>query len=129
MGRTETATRISTEIDQCNFDDKKQIYQSNFSVGFLGTTDLNDRLVLISLVALVYQRMKLKDKDITPLVVLLKITGQKKDSTSFYLFLENLAILVEDLSYGIVKIDACGFKTSQDIINKIKELLNTWIPF
>ena len=43
--------------------------------------------------------------------------------------LENLSILIEDFSYDCTEIDSCGLKTSQEIVNKIKEILNTWIPF
>jgi len=128
MDRAESL-RIISEINSLSFEEKQRIYQSCFSVGYVGSGDLNDRLVLISLVSLTYQKMKEKDKSITPLKLLLKITGQKEDASSFYSFLESLAFLVEDMTYGIKKIDSCGMKTSQDIINKIKELLNTWIPF
>jgi len=128
MDRTESS-KIISEINSLSFEEKQRIYQSSFSVGYVGSGDLNDRLVLISLVSLSYQKMKEKDQSITPLKLLLKITGQKEDSSSFYSFLESLAILIEDMCYGVKKIDSCGMKTSQDIINKIKELLNTWIPF
>jgi len=111
------------------FEEREEIYSSCFSTGYLGTKNLNDRLILLSLLALVYQKMKLKDNKITHLDILLKITNQKKDDSSFYKFLESVAILSKDLSYGIEIIDSCGLKTSQEIINKIKELLNTWIPF
>ena len=65
----------------------------------------------------------------TPLKLLMKLTGEEKSNSGFYQFLEALAILVEDLSYGCTKIDTCGMKTSQEIINKIKEILSQWLPF
>jgi hypothetical protein len=119
---------ISKTLNDLEYEERRDVYQSVFSLGYLASEEMNDRLVLISLIALVYQKMKVKEKDITPLVVLLKITGQK-EKDSYYQFLESLAIIVEDFSYGIKKIDACGLKTSQEIINRIKELLSTWIPF
>lgn len=120
---------LKAQISKLDFEDRKELFQSFFSMGYIASENLNDRLVLISLVALVTQRMKLKDPKITPLSVLVKISGATKDNSGFYQFLENLAIIVEDFSYGMKQIDACGLKTSQEIINKIKELLNTWLPF
>lgn len=120
---------ISNQLNRLTYEGRKDVYQRTFSLGYLNSEEMNDRLILISLVALVYQKMKLKEKDITPLKVLVKITGEKEENTTYYQFLEALAIIVEDFSYGMKKIDACGFKTSAEIINKIKEILNTWIPF
>jgi hypothetical protein len=120
---------LSSQINQLEYEGKRDVYQRSFSLGYLASEEMNDRLILISLVALVYQKMKLKDKNITPLAVLLKITGEKDNNSVYYQFLESLAVIADDFSYGIKKIDACGFKTSPEIINKIKELLNTWIPF
>lgn len=120
---------LSTQLSKLEYEDRRDVYQRTFSLGYLASEEMNDRLVLISLIALVYQKMKLKDKNITPLMVILKITGEKDKGSVYYQFLESLAIIAEDFSYGIKKIDACGLKTSAEIINKIKELLNTWIPF
>lgn len=125
----ESAKDIISKINKLSYKDKFDVYQSCFSMGYVCTKDMNDRLVLISLVSLTYQKMKEKDKSITPLALLLKITGEKDTNSSFYSFLEALSIIVEDISFGIEKIDACGMKTSNEIIKKIKELLNTWIPF
>ena len=108
---------------------KKNLYLHTYSIGYLLSNDLNDRLVLISLLALTNKKLREKDNEMTVLKLLMKITAQEADDSGFYHFLEALSILVEDFSYGIEKIDPCGFKTSQEIINKIKELLATWMPF
>jgi len=120
---------LANQINKLSYEEKQDIYQRVFSLGSLTSDEMNDRLILISLVALVYQKMKLQDKNVTPITVLLKITGEKDKNSSYYQFLETLAIIAQDFSYDVKKIDTCGFKTSQEIINKIKDLLNTWIPF
>jgi len=121
--------KLTQEIRNLDFEEKRKIYGNVFSFGYLWTNSLNDRLVLISLVALVSNQMKLKDPKVTTLQILIKITNKEKDNSAFYKALETLSILVDDFSYGIKVFDPCGFKTSQEIINKIKELLNTWMPF
>ena len=59
----------------------------------------------------------------------MKITNQSKDGSAFYQALEGISIIVEDLCYMCDKADSCGLKTSNEIVEKIKEILNTWLPF
>lgn len=112
------------------FEDKQKIYKKFFSTGYL-SLDLNDKLVLISLVALVSDKMKKKNQLLTTLEILKKITNSNspKDDSFFYEFLERLAIIVDDFSYGSSKFDSCGLKSSEEIIKKIKILLDMWLPF
>lgn len=115
-------------LKEPTFKDKKIIHQELFSTGAL-STDLNDKLVLISLIALVSNKLKAKNPTLTTLSILLKIINQEKDNSAFYNFLESLAILVDDLAYGNTKFDSCGLSSSDEIIKKIKSLINLWLPF
>lgn len=125
----EAVERIVTDLDNLTYKDKLSCYNKVFSLGNFQSDDMNQKLILISLVSLLTQKMREKDATLTPLKLLMKLTGQIEDNSGFYQFLESLSIIVEDLLYGSKKIDACGMKTSQEIINKIKEILNTWLPF
>lgn len=118
-----------SSLEKLEYIDKLNAYQRVFSIGSFASDDMNEKLVLLSLVALVTQKMREKDSQETPLKILMKITGQVQDNSVFYQFLEALSIIVEDLMYGTKKIDSCGLTTSQEIINRIKEILNTWLPF
>jgi len=128
MNSTEVAN-VVVSLDNMEIDDKIKVYDKIFSLGNLASDDLNDKLMLISLLSLLYRKMKQKDTQITPLKILMSITGQGKDKSGFYQFLESLAIMTTDLSYGCNKFDPCGCKTPQEIVNKIKEITNTWLPF
>ncbi len=119
---------IIKEISSFNYNDKKELYSQLFSTGYMGGDVLDDKLVLLSLVSLSYLRLKEQNKNITPIQILEKITKEPK-GTLMYQTLEALSILVEDLSYGHKTASSCGLKSSEEIINKIKELINTWIPF
>ena len=120
---------ISDEINSLSYEEKLKVYTKCFSIGNFLSKDVNERLILLSLLSLTYFKLKEKDKNIKPIDVLIKITNGKKDDTFFYQMLESLSILVEDFGYSCNKADSCGLKNSQEIINKIKEILNTWIPF
>ena len=121
--------KVVYEIEQLSYLDKLSVFSKVFSLGKLNSVEFNEKLVLISLVALTTQKLREKDPTITPLKVLLKITGQVPDDSGFYQYLEGLACLVEDASYGCTKFDPCGCKTSDEIINKIKTILSSWLPF
>lgn len=112
------------------YPEKREVYSHTFSLGtFNGITNVNDKLILLSLVSLVYLQMKKKKSDVTPLDILLSITKQAPDNSGFYQTLETISLMVEELCYAATTADACGMKTSQDVVNKIKEILNSWIPF
>jgi len=110
------------------YEDKKQFYFKFLSLGSIGKS-VNDKLILISLVSFTYIKMKDKNPKITVLDILKNITKQKQDNSIFYQMLESLSIIVEDYCYNCSEADSCGLKTSQEIINKIKQILNTWVPF
>ena len=120
---------VHRTLNNLDYYDKHSVYQKVFSLGNLASDDMNEKLVLISLVALVTQKMREKDPTNNPLKILMQITGQIKDNSFFYQFLESLSIIVEDFMYGCKKFDPCGLKSSQEIINRIKEILSTWVPF
>lgn len=114
-------------LNNLSYNDKKELYDRLFSLGVFN--EINDRLVLISLVSLTYLKLKEKNPKLTPLELLKSITKQPEDNSFFYNTLEALSIIVEDFTYSKQIPDACGLKTSQEIINKIKEILNSWTPF
>lgn len=120
---------VITNLESLSYEDKLYVFNRIFSLGNIDTKNLDDKLVLVSLVALTTKKMRIKDSTITPLKILLSITKSTNDGTSFYQFLESLAIIIEDFMQNCETISSCGLNTSQEIINKIKTLLNTWIPF
>jgi hypothetical protein len=116
------------EIKDLSFEDRTKLYTVCFGFGALDSKELNTKLILVSLVALTSGKLKEKNPKMTTLDLLVKITGEKP-GTFNYTALENLAIITDDLSYNTDIFDPCGLTNSTDIINKIKELLQTWTPF
>lgn len=119
---------IVSEINKLNAEDKLKVYTRSFGFGSLESNKLNDKLTLISLVALTASKLKEKDKSLTTLDILLKITKSELNY-GIYDFLVNLAILVDDLSYDTYEFDPCGLTDSKQIINKINEIIQQWLPF
>ncbi len=119
---------LTEDIKSLSFEDRAKLYTVCFGFGTLASKELNTKLILISLVALTSSKLKEKNPKMTTLDLLIKLTGEKP-GTFYYTALENLAIIADDLSYSTDIFDPCGLTNSTDIINKIKELLQTWTPF
>lgn len=125
---TSRVDRLSIEMNQLSYKEKLLLYKKVFSIGNFGD-DLNETLILISLVALTTTKMREKNPEVTPLKVLMQITSTYDQTTGFFQLLENISILVDDMIHVSPKIDNCGLKTSAEIINRIKNILNQWLPF
>ena len=123
--KIDSAIRLLQSMD---YHDKLEVYSKIYDIGTF-SEDMNDKLVLISLLTLTYRKMKEKNPDITPLMILMKLTNTSKSNNHYYLMLESLSIIVENFSYACKKVDNCGLTNSQDIINKIKQILDLWLPF
>ncbi len=107
--------------------DRIRNYRTEYTFGVF--PKLSDRLVLISLICFSYKHLKAKDNSLTFLILLQKITKDFKPNKVFREHLENLAIVCEDFYYGTNEIESFGLTKSKEIIDKIKEILKTWIPF
>ncbi len=125
---TSRVDRLSLEINNLEYKEKSLLFKKVYGISNFGD-DLNNTLILFSLVALVTEKMRDKDPEISPLKILMQITKTYDKTTTVYQMLENVSILVEDFTYPGIKLDPCGLKNSQEIINKIKNILNQWLPF
>lgn len=134
MNEGVSQSKIDNAIDvlnNLNYTERLYVYQKKFGLGIFGSDELNEKLVLISLIALITKKLREKknDPNIPPLTVLQQLTGQRKDNSAFYNYLESLSIVVDDITYGCTKIDSCGVKTTPEILTKIKNILSAWLPF
>ena len=122
---------VINTINSLSYDDKAQVYSGCFSTGSMNNQSVNEKLILISLISLTYLKLKSKTPDIKPIDILKQITkiDDSNKNDAFYQLLETLSIIVDDFSYTCTEADSCGLSSSKEIINKIKEILTTWIPF
>lgn len=126
----EKLNTFSLEFNTFSLEEKIAFYTKNFSTGYFSSEKLSNKLALISLICLVTYKMREKDKNITVKTVIEKIIQrQLSTSETFDSFLFGLSIICEDFMYGVKEIDNFGFKDSKQVIQKIKELLNEWMPF
>jgi hypothetical protein len=113
------------------FKDKTDLYEKYFSFGYTLNEDLSDKLKLIHLICLVTFKMRNSEPNITCREVLERILKINLDTriegiSDYY---QTLAIICQDLLYGIKNVDTLGYTNPKDIINDIKKLLENWLPF
>lgn len=121
---------FNLEFQNFSYEEKVGFYVRNFSTGSFSSGKLSNKLALISLISLVTKKLREKEGNLTVKAVIEKILQRPLISTqSFDSFLIGLSIICEDFLYEVKEIDNFGFTDSKQIINKIKELLNEWLPF
>lgn len=106
-----------------SFKDLKGFYQDHFSLGYLNC-DFNSKATLIALICYVTNKMKEKSPNVTHYQVIRKLADLSIPES----FIIGLAIICEDWSYGVTEFPTFGIE-SKKIPSKIKELLNTYVPF
>lgn len=116
-----------------NYDDKKNTYYKCIDLGTMTTGKIEDKLELFKLLCFLTQQLIKKDpvKYGKPIDVLnlLYENKLKNNSEAFKNYIDSLGILCEDLLYGVNEIQNPGFTNSKDIILRIKQLIEQWIPF
>ena len=121
---------VKKMINDASYDDKRTLYSSFFSSGTQTTGKMNNKLILISLICLVSQKMSVDNKTVTPKDVIEKIVGKVLNVNNAYdHYLIGLSIVCDDMMVGVTEIDSFGLKTSAEIITKIKNILDEWLPF
>lgn len=108
------------------FDELRRFYNENYSLGYINNShNLADRLALISLICYVTYKSKLKNPDTTHYMIIMKISKNLGLPDEF---IKGLAIVCEDLSYDCTEFPTFGLK-GREIVNKIVEILRSYVPF
>lgn len=105
------------------YKELKDLYHRHFWMGGM-TSDLSDKLALISLICYIVYKVKLKNPDATYWSVVYKLG---KDIVSEDV-LKAISIICEEFGYGCSYFPTFGIEDKQ-IPNKIKELLGMILPF
>lgn len=124
-------SELFTEISKLNFEQKQKLFTKFFTTGYQSDRKLDTKLELIKLICFVTSKMRQQDKAITPKIVIERITNKQLDNPALGVqtYLAGLAIACEDFLYEVDDIKVDGFKNSQEIIARIREILDGWFPF
>ena len=108
------------------YEEMQKIYNKYFSLNFLGNS-ISNKFALISLTCYLTYKLKAKKPDVTHSSVLYKINSSGTTHVPEDL-LKGLAVICSDFAYGCTEFLTFGIEDKK-IPEKIKELLDSWIPF
>lgn len=115
------------------YNTKKTNYYANIHLGTMTTGRFEDKLELIKLICFMTQNLNKKDpvkyKDTISILSMLYEKELNANNEAFKDYLYSLSIICEDFLYGVDNIVNPGFKDSKEIIIRIKQLIEQWIPF
>lgn len=112
------------KLDKLSYKQLAQLYNKYFSLGNLGG-NINLKFALISLLGNIVTQLKKKNPDVTYYEILNKIatgTGAPDE------FIQVVAIIAEDFAYNCTDFPTFDLKP-KEMITKIKEILNMYLPF
>lgn len=110
-------------IETPPYKEMQRLYSQYYSLGYLNT-DISTKFALISLIGYLTFRIKQKKPDVTPYQIIRKIIGDDLPED----FIKGLAVVVDDFAYGCTNFPTFDLEDKK-IPSKIKEILNTYIPF
>lgn len=113
-------------IENPPYEELQKIYRKYFSLPRL-STDASDKLALICLICHLTEVLKQKKSDITHWSVLYQINKKSGFPVSEDQ-LKGLAVVCSDVADGCTTFPTFGLQ-DKEIPNKIKEMLNRWLPF
>lgn len=109
------------------YQELSEVYAKYFSLGYLNT-DIGSKFALISLVCFLTKQARLKNPEATPYQVLMKIIGDTPENKSWD-FIKSLSIICEDFLKQTTDFLTFDLKTSREMVLKIREILDTYLPF
>jgi|SRR5574344_1027909 hypothetical protein len=113
--------------ENISYNELQSIYNKYFSLsGIEG--EIDKKFALISLICLLTNASKKKTPDVTCYQVIRKVLELSKTNLPDD-YINGLSIVCEDFLKGSTKFNNCGLKTPNEIVSKIKEILDQWLPF
>lgn len=119
--------RYMVIIEKPTYQELSDIYSKYFSLGYLNT-DTGSKFALISLTCFLTRQARLKNPDATPYQVLMKIIGDTPENKSWE-FVKSISIICDDFMKQTSDFLTFEMSTSRDMVLKIREILNAYLPF
>lgn len=111
-----------------SFSELEDTYEEFFSLSYLNTT-LENKFGLISLICFLTKQARKNNPDATCYQVIMKVTKDTAFDKYRMKFIRGLAIVCEDFMKNTVDFMTFDLKSSKEMIKKINEILDTWMPF
>lgn len=111
-----------------SYSDLEDYYGNYFSLRYLNTT-FENKIGLISLICFLTQQARKKNPNATCYQVIMKVVGDEPFNKYKVEFIRGLSVVCDDFMIHTTNFLTFDLKSSKAIMEKIKEILDTWIPF
>lgn len=116
------------EIWNPTYSELSDYYKNNFSLAGLNT-DISNKFAVISLVCFLTKELQNKNPDATCYKLIMAIMKKDNISDDYLKFIRGLSVICDDMMNHTTEFMTFDLKTSKSMIQKIHEILNTWMPF
>lgn len=110
-----------------SYQDLEDYYREYYSLGNLACS-IGEKFALISLICFLTKQARQKNPDATCYLVIMKIIDGEESQHDMK-FIRGLSVVCTDMMKQCNDFLTFDMKTSKDMVNKIKEILHTWLPF
>lgn len=110
-----------------SYKELESYYRQYFSLEGLNC-DIGNKFALISLICFLTKQARQKNPDATCYQVIMKIIDGEESDYDMK-FIRGLSIVCSDMMKHSNEFLTFDLKTSKAMVSKIKEILNTWLPF
>ena len=127
MNSTDTMQTFQN-LENLSFEEKKAVYTKLFSLGANTSKSLEEKIELIKLICFFTHTLQKKDsnKYYSSKVVLEAILPK---DMRYDLFIISYSCICDDLLYQVDNVENPGYENSKKLIERIKQLVDQWIPF
>lgn len=116
-----------TEAWRPTYQELQDMYGRYFSLSYLNT-DISNKFALISLICFLTKHARKKDPDANCYRVIIKVLGNKEANYDRE-FIKGLSIVCEDFYKNTTDFMTFNLKSASEIVKKIVEILDTYLPF
>lgn len=111
-------------VNGMSYMQMQQCYEENFAIGHING-NIQEKFALIGLICYLTYKAKQKSPGVTHWQIIKKLTeGMDLPER----FLMGLSIMCDDFSYGCTDFPTFGLDP-KEIINKVKQIFNNYLPF
>lgn len=110
------------------YSELEEYYSKYFTLSNLNTS-FDNKIKLISLVCYLTIQLRKKHPDTTCYQTLMKIVGDIPQDKYTLEFIRGVSIICEDYLKNNSEFPTFKLKSGSEIVNVIKQILSTWMPF
>ena len=121
-------TELYNEYKHLTYNEKISFWANTIAPGTFNSDNVDTKLEFISLVCVLVIAYRKKKPEITCREILYKVLGPQASGFDKEI-LENISVLCENFVYNCKQANKCGLSTAPEVVDRIKQIYDSWMPF